>query len=196
MAKIKQNFISIIIAISFVLIHIANAIMGDNTIFNALSGSGFHKLNNEFYRIFTGSFLHASLIHLIANILALLCIGSLIEKKLGWKWTLLLYLSSDIFSSIMFYGYMSECTGGNGSSIFLYSLMAILLISWLRYPNQFQMKWYNPVIIYLVIYFLVASFFGNDSTIIIHSFSFCIGLIEGLLLLNTPLLNGNYKKGQ
>ncbi|WP_442871552.1 rhomboid family intramembrane serine protease [Anaerosporobacter sp.] len=145
-------------------------------------------MNGDFYRVLTASLLHSSPLHLIANVIALLYIGSLLEKKLGWKWTLIIYLSSDIFSSCLFYGYMSDCINGNGSSVFLYSLMAILLILWLRYPNLFQVKWYNFMIIYLICYFFIGNFMGNYSTIIIHAFSFCVGLVEGLLLLQTSII--------
>jgi rhomboid protease GluP len=157
-------------------------VLARDRVFNVLSGSGFHKLNGQIYRVFTASFLHSSWIHLTANIIALVCVGTFIEKRLGHLKFLVIFLISDVFASIMFYGYFSDCSNGNGSSIAIYALFAILLILWLRYPHVFSYRWYHPAFVYIMVYFVVTIFFsGNYTTIIIHSFSFFVGLIVGLL---------------
>ena len=96
---------------------------------------------------------------------------------------LLLYICLDVATSILFYGYMNECTNGNGSSIVIYALFAVFLVLKLRYPTQFTYPRCNYSIAYMVIYFYVAGFFGNYLTHVIHAFSFAIGLAAGLLML-------------
>jgi rhomboid protease GluP len=179
---IADNMISLTLSCIYLVLFIINLSIGNNYLFNALSGSGFHKLNGQSYRIITASFLHANWIHVIGNIIALICVGMFIEKRLGHLRFLVIYLISDILASLMYYRYFSDCTNGNGSSIAIYALFAILLILWLRYPDNFSYRWYHPALLYIMIYFIVASFLsGNYTTIIIHSFSFFVGLAVGLL---------------
>ena len=78
-----DNKTVISISIIFILVFIADKGLGNNLLFDTLSGSGFKKLNGEIYRLFTASFLHTNLLHLTANIVALLCVGSYLEKRLG-----------------------------------------------------------------------------------------------------------------
>ena len=180
----SNNKTTIFVCIIFVLIYVLNICIGNDIIFNALSGSGFKKLNGEVYRIFTASFLHANLLHLVANIIALLAVGSFLEKRLGALNMLLIYIASDMIASLMFYGYMNECTNGNGSSIAIYAMFAVLLVLWLRYPEKYVLTWKSPALFYIIIYFFAASIYsGNFTTMIIHSFGFITGIIVGLCLL-------------
>lgn len=177
-----DNVVVLILSFVYLIVFIVNLSIGNDIVFNALSGSGFHKLNGQIYRVITASFLHANWLHLIANIIALVCTGFFIEKKLGHLKFLAIFLISDVIASMMFYWYFSDCSNGNGSSIAIYGLFAILLILWLLYPNAFSYCWYHPALLYIMIYFVVASFLsGNYTTIIIHSFSFFVGLIVALL---------------
>lgn len=80
---IQNNWISIFISIIYILVYIVNEVTGDNVVFHALSGSGFKKLNGEVYRIITASFLHTNLLHLSANIIALVSACYYLERMLG-----------------------------------------------------------------------------------------------------------------
>lgn len=183
-----DNAVSLILSGVFLIIFLFNLSTGTGTVFQALSGSGFHKLNGQFYRVFTASFLHSGWLHLTANMVALVCVGNFLEKRLGHLRFLALFLISDVIASLMFYGYFNECSNGNGSSIAIYGLFAVLLIRWLRYPNAFPYKWYHPALVYIMVYFVVASFLsGSYTTIIMHSFSFFVGLAIGLLGMNLKL---------
>lgn len=50
--------------------------------------------NGEWYRILTGGFMHAGLLHLAMNMAALFFIGSQLERVLGWWRYLAVYLAS------------------------------------------------------------------------------------------------------
>ena len=68
--KLKElkNFKStfIIIAI-WIIFYILCSIFGiDSTFYN----KGWNSIGNEYYRIFTGMFLHINILHLLANVLA------------------------------------------------------------------------------------------------------------------------------
>lgn len=189
-----DNAVSLILSGIYLIVFLVDISTGNGTVFNALSGSGFHKLNGQIYRVFTASFLHSGWLHLNANIVAIICVGNFLEKRLGHLRFLAIFLISDVCASLMFYGYFSECSNGNGSSIAIYALFAVLLILWLRYPNAFPYEWYHPALVYIMVYFVVACFLsGNYTTIIIHSFSFFVGLAVGLIGMKLKLL---YRKAQ
>lgn len=181
---VSNNIVCIAISLVFILVYAANELVGGDVVYDALSGSGFGKLDGELYRLLTASFLHGSIVHLFSNIAALLCVGSFLEKRLGRLKMLLLYLGVDIAASLLFYGYMNECTGGNGSSIAIFGLFAVLLALWLRYPNELKFKRFSPALIYIIIYFFAANMVsGSYTTIIIHAFSFVVGLAAGIIMV-------------
>jgi rhomboid protease GluP len=182
--------VTLILSCIYLIVFLANLSIGNDVVFNALSGSGFHNLNGQFYRVFTASFLHGSWLHLTANIAAFICVGMFIEKRLGHLKYMAVFLVSDILASIMFYTYFSDCSNGNGSSIAIYAMFAVLLILWLESPHAFSYSWYHPGLIYIIIYFVSASFFsGNYTTIIMHSFGFFAGLVIGLLGKQSKILS-------
>jgi rhomboid protease GluP len=186
---ISNNRVTLIVSCIYLALFIANLSIGNDIVFNALSGNGFHKLNGQFYRIFTASLLHVGWLHLIANILALFCVGIFLENRLSHLSFLTVFLISDVFASVIFYGYFNECSNGNGSSVAIYAMFAVLLVLWLRYPYAFSDRRSYPALIYIIVYFVFASFSGNDTTIILHSFSFFVGLAFCLLGLQIKLIH-------
>lgn len=187
---ISNNRVTIILSFIYLLLFIANMIAGNDIVFKTLSGNGFHKLNGQFYRVFTSSLLHVGWLHLIANIFALICVGTFLENRLSHLGFLMIFLLSDVFASIIFYGYFSECSNGNGSSVAIYSMFAVLLVIWLRYPFDLSnRRWSYLALVYIIVYFVLASFSGNDTTIILHSFSFFVGLAICLFGIQTKLIH-------
>jgi len=70
-------------------------------------------------------------------------------------------------------------------------------VFWLRYPYVFADKRAYPSLIYIIVYFVLASFSGNETTIILHSFSFFVGLAFCLLGLQFKLIHiRNVKSGE
>lgn len=78
----------------------------------------------EYYRILTGAFLHANLLHLLMNVYALKVIGSQVETFVGkWKF-LVIYLFSLITSSFLV---CVGSVGAVGASGAIFGLMGALL---------------------------------------------------------------------
>lgn len=73
--------------------------------------SSFHLVRGEFWRLFTPMFVHIGLIHFAINSLALFYIGTHIEKMVGPKWFLFIYLVSGL-------------AGGIGSAVFVMGISA------------------------------------------------------------------------
>lgn len=86
-------------------------------------------LNGDIWRLLSGSFLHFSLMHLAGNMVVLIYIGSLIERKLGnWSY-LLLYLLTGICASMTSVLWHNEgiMAGASGAIFGLFGLLLALL---------------------------------------------------------------------
>lgn len=59
-----------------------------------------HLFSSNFYSLITSVFLHADIVHLLSNSLALLIFGRIVEKQFG-KYVLLIFLSSGIIANIV-----------------------------------------------------------------------------------------------
>ncbi len=64
-------------------------------------------LAGEYWRLFTFLFLHAHLVHLLLNVIALFWLGKMAEKIYGLTSFLLIYFLSGILSGIVFCGIFS-----------------------------------------------------------------------------------------
>ncbi|QKJ31324.1 rhomboid family intramembrane serine protease [Mucilaginibacter mali] len=105
--------------------------MSDDHFFqNLLLAVGFSNrtqvLHGQVWRLFTNTFLHFSLTHLIGNMIVLIYIGSLIENKLG-KWNFLfLYLLTGVMASMVSVMWHINAVAG-GASGAIFGLFGILL---------------------------------------------------------------------
>jgi membrane associated rhomboid family serine protease len=100
-----SNTVKIITAnvIFFMLAIIAAMIWPDALNYIALTPA--YILQGKYlWTILTSMFMHASVFHLFANMLSLFFLGSLLEKIIGRKRFLLMYLASGIIGSLVFIG--------------------------------------------------------------------------------------------
>ena len=90
----------------------------------------------NFFPLITAGFLHANLLHISGNMLALFIFGRVVERKLGSGKTLLVYFGalilSGVFTSIIHFLILGDNTPGLGASGAIMGLIstAILLEPW------------------------------------------------------------------
>jgi membrane associated rhomboid family serine protease len=87
----------------------------------------------DWWRLFTATFLHAGILHLLFNMFALVSIGSLIERVFGYLSFLMLYLLAGLAGSIasVYWHPLSVGVGASGAIFGLYGgLLGYLL--WAR----------------------------------------------------------------
>ena len=111
-----------IIAIN-VLVFVAMYLFGngstDNmTLYNFGAVYGPSIRNGEYYRLITGAFLHAGVIHLLFNSYALFVVGSQIENFLGKTKYIIIYLFSAITASLLSMIFSDTLSIGASGSIF------------------------------------------------------------------------------
>ncbi len=82
---------------------------------------------NQWYRLLTAGFMHLSLFHLLANIIALKPISKAVETKLGFKKTFTVFIVSIITGSLfVYFGNGNEIAVGMSGGI--YGLMGVLIV--------------------------------------------------------------------
>ena len=143
-------------------------------------------LGGEYYRLLTGTFLHANLVHLLFNCYALYVIGSQLESYLGRFKYLIVYLFSAITGSLMSIIFL-----GNGVSVgasgAIFGLMGSMIYFGYHYRVYLE-EVLKTQIIPLVIVNLVIGFLSTG----IDNFAHIGGLIGGFII--TIALGVKYKE--
>jgi membrane associated rhomboid family serine protease len=114
-------------------------------------GVAFH----EWYRLVTGAFLHAGLIHLGMNMLVLWLIGSQLERLIGAPRYIALYIVSAVAGSfaVMLVEPVSYTVGASGAIFGL--LGAAAAYQWSRGVNMFQSGLAGLIVLNLIFTFAV-----------------------------------------
>lgn len=186
---IKDNAVCLAFSVIFIIMYIITCI--NDSVYYALSSCSIGHLNGEFYRYFTGSLLHGSFFHLLWNVLAMICAGSLISPYLGKLKTAAVFCFGCIAGEIVFsicFDYMYGCGASGG----IFAIIAAALVCWLRFPEKFNFHWYRIDLIFIIVYFFAAN--DNVSSVITHSFGFVFGTIISVLFIITHLIKPERQK--
>lgn len=89
---------------------------------------GFAVAAGEWYRLLTGTFLHAGLWHVALNMLALWVLGSTLEPLLGRSRFLALYLVSALGGAVASYTFNPPNTVSVGASGAVFGLLGAILV--------------------------------------------------------------------
>ena len=144
----------------------------------------FFILNGEYYRLFTGMFLHANLIHLIFNMYALYIIGAQLEGFLGRYKYLIVYILSGLGGSVLSIFFSNSFSVGASGAIF--GLLGSLLYFGYHYRVYLETVVKSQIIPLILFNLLIGfSFSGIDNWAHIG------GLIGGVL--STMAVGVKYK---
>lgn len=84
---------------------------------------------DDYYRLFTAMFLHASILHIAFNMYVLFVLGPTLERILGhWRF-LLLYVLAGLGGSAVSYAFSAPTTWSVGASGAIFGLMGALLVA-------------------------------------------------------------------
>lgn len=189
---IQCNAVAIVLSISFIIVYIIKEVKPE---INEMLGTCSLKfINGEYYRWFTCSFLHYGLYHLFGNIAGFLAVGSLLSPLIGrWK-TLFFFFIGAALGDLTFSWIVSsaEPSYGGGASGGIFALIAALAVCYLRYPKQFQCKWYRPDVLMVLVYFVIAN--DNWSAVLTHIFGFTYGIILSFAFVVFQLIKAPAQK--
>ncbi len=134
-------------------------------------------MNSEWWRLFTCMFLHAGIPHLVVNCIGLYCIGSIVEKRLGGKKFIIIYILSGIGSALitMFVSY-----GSVGASGAIYGIGGTFLT--LAIKDRKNIWSCAPILKKIIIIaYLVLPNLSGVNTLIAHESGLIVGIVLGLL---------------
>lgn len=84
--------------------------------------------DGRYYQLLTSAFLHLSLLHIGANMLALALVGPALERVLGWWRFAALYLISALAGGAAVYAFGSEYTATAGASGAIFGMFGACLV--------------------------------------------------------------------
>lgn len=187
----KIGFATTGIIVLNILAWIVNIFAGAGSLFGLfISGGGYAKevgeltyqaviLQNEWWRLVTCGYLHFGIFHLLFNILALLCIGSKMEHRIGSLKYLLSYHIGLVITGFLWCLIFRE-ESMIGASIGIFVLFGIYLVlkrrddSWNEYWLS-KREWN-----YFVSYTVFGCVFGIMTTVV-HGIGICVGVLFGIL---------------
>lgn len=183
--KPKKPIITYILLGINILVFIIMYVFGlRDQIINDFAVYGPYVRMGEYYRLITGAFLHADILHILFNGYALYILGSQIESFMGKTKYLIIYLVSALFASLFSISFSNYASVGASGAIF--GLMGALLYFGYHY-RVYLGNTLKSQIIPLIVLNLGLGFVING----IDNFAHIGGLIGGLLI--TMALGVKYK---
>lgn len=136
--------------------------------------------DGEWWRLFLHMYLHAGIIHMLFNVLALLFAGKVVEKKIGSLPYLLMYHVIAVVNAIVMCLIFPNSTSV-GASAGIYGMIGVLCV----------MKWKKDVIckenlkkgefIYIILFGVLSLLLGLES-FVTHFLALVLGVFAGLLI--------------
>lgn len=174
---------TIILAIN-IIAFLLNIFMGGGSLFGLfISGGGdlkdFGELtytgviyDHEWWRLITCGYLHVGIIHLTANVFALLAIGSKMEQRMGSLSMFVIY-HLGIAVTAFLWCLIFRTTSMIGASLGIFVLLG-MYIGQMR--GNADIKLSGQERSYLIPYGIIGSLLGV-TTAIVHGIGFCVGLL-------------------
>lgn len=163
------------------LAFILNFLLADKGIFISNGSMSYNAVfhDGQYWRIVTNIYLHAGLLHLAFNMVALICVGRYIEKKIGGIMYALCFniiaMVDAIMVCIIFPGEVSV-----GASAGIFGILGMTVTFFIIDRNSMNdMK--KREFIFLIIFSVLSLLLGLSS-FIHHLSAFVIGLVAGLVI--------------
>ncbi|MBS7606751.1 MAG: rhomboid family intramembrane serine protease [Candidatus Bathyarchaeia archaeon] len=177
---LKKTTLLILLSIIATIIHLY---LHDSPLTQSLYFSGENLARGYFWTPVTSIFIHASMVHLVGNMLFLYVFGRTLEKEVGSARMLLAFFLGGILSfitSLYFYGHKIIMVGASAA---IFTLIAIvMLIKPLKFSLLFLMPLGLVAILYFIYNVLAALFLGLETNVgyIPHLIGFIIGIPFGI----------------
>ncbi len=159
----------------------------EDALFMIRHGAAYTELifgHNEYYRLFTCMFLHFGIVHLCSNMVALLLIGSEVERLYGRLRYMVIYVITGLAGSILAeaINYMnSKNVVSAGASGAVYGIQGALMILVFRYRNEKKSKVYK--ILLMLLFLIVIGRTTENVDNYAHLGGFVSGVICGKLFI-------------
>ena len=136
--------------------------------------------SGQYYRLLTATFLHANVLHIVTNMLALIIIGPYLERLLGWWRYLSVYLLGALGGSVAIYLFGARFGPVVGASGAIFGLFAAALV-FVRELNL-DPQW----LVATIVLNLVVTFSVPDVSRLGHVGGFVCGGLAALAIAGNP----------
>ncbi|MBU0760911.1 MAG: rhomboid family intramembrane serine protease [Nanoarchaeota archaeon] len=116
-----MKFRAIKLSLIIILIFLAQVLIPSFTNLFVLNSSAW----TQPWRFITSIFLHANIVHLLYNLLALALFGSILEKFIGGKRFLLIFFVSGILANLLSINFYSSSLGASGA---IFGIIGALIV--------------------------------------------------------------------
>ncbi|MDF9866714.1 membrane associated rhomboid family serine protease [Bacilli bacterium PM5-3] len=180
MIKMKDNKFTILILINVVVYFAAQIFIGQSE-YDIYYWFGIQKNlfldGHEFYRLFTYSFAHGDIVHLIMNMIALYYISDPVIRFTDEKFSFIIYAIAALVSGLGIVFFSSEITVGSSGAI--YGLFGVIIY----YAIKQYRHGYNEMVVSLlpVIIINIIISFAPDVSLTGHLFGLLAGLIGAFI---------------
>ncbi len=134
----------------------------------------------EWWRLFLHVYLHAGVLHMLFNVLALLFAGKIVEKKIGSLPYLLLYHVIAIVNAIIMCLTFPDSTSV-GASAGIFGMIGIVCVMKLKKEAICKENLRMGELIYIIVFSALSLLLGLES-FVTHFVAFLFGIIVALLL--------------
>ena len=146
----------------------------------------------QWWRLFTASFIHIGLMHILFNMYFLYQLGPTFEMLYGSRNFLIIYLVSGIIGNLVSFAFGSPGTVSAGASTSLYGIFGLALGIMLNYKNDAMLANFGASFLSVIAINVIYSLISPNVGILGH-FG---GLVGGLLLSGIfPVVNRELQSG-
>ena len=173
----KKPVVTYILIVLNLMVFLYGVLHGNDELINMFGNNYELVQNGEFYRLFTCMFVHADILHILFNMIALYSIGPVVERYYGNSKFLLIYLVSGLLGSIFSGVFMTADSISIGASGAIFGLLGS--ISYFTYYYRATLQGIlRGSIMPVIIINLIIGFLSSSIDLSAH----IGGLIGGILI--------------
>lgn len=173
----KKPVVTYILIVINLMVFLYGVLHGNDELINMFGNNYELVQNGEFYRLFTCMFVHADILHILFNMIALYSIGPVVERYYGKSKFLLIYLVSGLLGSIFSGVFMTADSISIGASGAIFGLLGSICYFTYYYRATLQGILRGSIMPVIIIN-LVIGFLSSSIDLSAH----IGGLIGGILI--------------
>lgn len=173
----KKPVVTNILIVLNLMVFLYGVLHGNDELINMFGNNYELVQNGEFYRLFTCMFVHADILHILFNMIALYSIGPVVERYYGKSKFLLIYLVSGLLGSIFSGVFMTADSISIGASGAIFGLLGSICYFTYYYRATLQGILRGSIMPVIIIN-LVIGFLSTSIDLSAH----IGGLIGGILI--------------
>lgn len=173
----KKPVVTYILIVLNLMVFLYGVLHSNDELINMFGNNYELVQNGEFYRLFTCMFVHADILHILFNMIALYSIGPVVERYYGKSKFLLIYLVSGLLGSIFSGVFMTADSISIGASGAIFGLLGSICYFTYYYRATLQGILRGSIMPVIIIN-LVIGFLSSSIDLSAH----IGGLIGGILI--------------